>query len=141
MFGGSKDVAFNQEISDLLGPVRVARTTWQTGRTSRCSQDRTRPRRRLPSPSRSRGGSSNTHIWELALAANGSPEQQRAGSAFKQPAAHTLPEVQMRPVSWAHIATSTRLRAPSFLMRLARWALTVLGVMYRSLEISLLVRP
>ena len=35
MFGGSKDVAFNQEISDLLGPVRVARTTWQTGRTSR----------------------------------------------------------------------------------------------------------
>jgi type IV secretion system protein VirD4 len=35
MFGGSKDVAFNQEISDLLGPVRVARTTWQTGRTGR----------------------------------------------------------------------------------------------------------
>ena len=31
MFGGSKDVAFNQEISDLLGPVRVARTSWQTG--------------------------------------------------------------------------------------------------------------
>ena len=35
MFGGSKDVAFNQEISDLLGPVRVARTTWQTGRAGR----------------------------------------------------------------------------------------------------------
>ena len=35
LFGGSKDVAFNQEISDLLGPVRVARTTWQTGRTGR----------------------------------------------------------------------------------------------------------
>lgn len=31
LFGGSKDVAFNQEISDLLGPVRVTRTTWQTG--------------------------------------------------------------------------------------------------------------
>jgi type IV secretion system protein VirD4 len=31
LFGGSKDVAFNQEISDLLGPVRVARTSWQTG--------------------------------------------------------------------------------------------------------------
>ena len=31
MFGGSKDVAFNQEISDLLGTVRVARTSWQTG--------------------------------------------------------------------------------------------------------------
>ena len=35
MFGGSKDVAFNQEISDLLGPVRVARTTYQHGRSGR----------------------------------------------------------------------------------------------------------
>ncbi|WP_353952508.1 TraM recognition domain-containing protein [Knoellia sp. S7-12] len=35
MFGGSKDVAFNQEISDLLGPVRVARTSWQSGRSHR----------------------------------------------------------------------------------------------------------
>jgi type IV secretion system protein VirD4 len=32
MFGGSKDVHFNREISDLVGTVRVARTTWQTGR-------------------------------------------------------------------------------------------------------------
>lgn len=31
MFGGSKDGAFNQEISDLAGQVRVARRTWQTG--------------------------------------------------------------------------------------------------------------
>ena len=31
MFGGSKDVSFNQEISDLLGPVRVSRHTWQSG--------------------------------------------------------------------------------------------------------------
>ena len=31
MFGGSKDVAFNQEISDLVGMVRVSRTSWQTG--------------------------------------------------------------------------------------------------------------
>ncbi|WP_235529220.1 type IV secretory system conjugative DNA transfer family protein [Phycicoccus sp. Root101] len=31
LFGGSKDVAFNQEISDLLGPVRISRTSWQTG--------------------------------------------------------------------------------------------------------------
>jgi type IV secretion system protein VirD4 len=31
MFGGSKDGAFNQEISDLLGQVRVTRRTWQTG--------------------------------------------------------------------------------------------------------------
>ncbi|WP_307864725.1 TraM recognition domain-containing protein [Allobranchiibius sp. CTAmp26] len=31
LFGGSKDVAFNQEISDLVGTVRVARTSWQTG--------------------------------------------------------------------------------------------------------------
>ena len=34
----------------------------------------------------------------------------------------------MRPVSWAHMATSTRFRAPSFRMRLARCAVTVLGV-------------
>ncbi|WP_278260035.1 TraM recognition domain-containing protein [Nocardioides convexus] len=27
MFGGSKDVAFNQEISDLLGQVRIGRRT------------------------------------------------------------------------------------------------------------------
>lgn len=32
VFGGSKDVSFNREISDLLGDVRVARTSWQTGR-------------------------------------------------------------------------------------------------------------
>ena len=32
MFGGSKDVAFNQEVSDLVGTVRVARVSWQTGR-------------------------------------------------------------------------------------------------------------
>lgn len=32
IFGGSKDVAFNQEVSDLVGTTRVRRTTWQTGR-------------------------------------------------------------------------------------------------------------
>jgi type IV secretion system protein VirD4 len=31
MFGGSKDVAFNQEISDLLGTVRIGRSSYQTG--------------------------------------------------------------------------------------------------------------
>ncbi|MGL5825021.1 MAG: TraM recognition domain-containing protein, partial [Nocardioides sp.] len=31
MFGGSKDVAFNQEISDLLGTVRVGRISYSTG--------------------------------------------------------------------------------------------------------------
>ncbi|KQY55728.1 hypothetical protein ASD11_14545 [Aeromicrobium sp. Root495] len=31
MFGGSKDVAFNQEVSDLMGTVRVTRTSWQSG--------------------------------------------------------------------------------------------------------------
>jgi len=30
-FGGSKDVSFNQEISDLVGRVRVARSSWQLG--------------------------------------------------------------------------------------------------------------
>ena len=32
VFGGSKDVAFNQEISDLVGSVRVPRVSWQSGR-------------------------------------------------------------------------------------------------------------
>ena len=31
LFGGSKDVRFNQEVSDLLGSVRVSRHTWQSG--------------------------------------------------------------------------------------------------------------
>lgn len=31
VFGGSKDVSFNKEISELAGTVRVSRTTWQTG--------------------------------------------------------------------------------------------------------------
>jgi type IV secretion system protein VirD4 len=31
LFGGSKDVAFNKEVSDLVGTTRVARTTWQLG--------------------------------------------------------------------------------------------------------------
>jgi type IV secretion system protein VirD4 len=31
MFGGSKDGAFNQEISDLVGQTRVPRSNWQTG--------------------------------------------------------------------------------------------------------------
>jgi len=33
LFGGSKDVAFNQEISDLLGTTRISRGTWQAGKT------------------------------------------------------------------------------------------------------------
>lgn len=33
MFGGSKDVAFNKEVSDLVGTTRVTRTTWQLGQT------------------------------------------------------------------------------------------------------------
>ncbi len=31
LFGGSKDVGFNKEVSDLVGTTRVARTTWQMG--------------------------------------------------------------------------------------------------------------
>ena len=31
VFGGSKDVRFNQEISDLMGQVRVSRVNWQSG--------------------------------------------------------------------------------------------------------------
>jgi len=31
LFGGSKDVGFNKEVSDLVGTTRVARTSWQLG--------------------------------------------------------------------------------------------------------------
>ncbi|QOK22352.1 type IV secretory system conjugative DNA transfer family protein [Janibacter indicus] len=31
VFGGSKDVKFNQELSDLFGDVRIARHSWQSG--------------------------------------------------------------------------------------------------------------
>ena len=31
LFGGSKDVAFNRDISELAGTVRIPRITWQTG--------------------------------------------------------------------------------------------------------------
>lgn len=34
VFGGSKDVGFNKEISDLAGTVRITRTSWQTGQRS-----------------------------------------------------------------------------------------------------------
>jgi len=31
LFGGSKDIGFNREVSDLVGTTRVARTSWQLG--------------------------------------------------------------------------------------------------------------
>ena len=31
VFGGSKDAAFNKELSDLVGTTRVSRANWQTG--------------------------------------------------------------------------------------------------------------
>ena len=31
LFGGSKDVGFNKEVSDMVGTVRISRTTWQLG--------------------------------------------------------------------------------------------------------------
>ena len=42
MFGGSKDVAFNKEVSDLVGTTRVARTTWQLGTHRRTLRARRR---------------------------------------------------------------------------------------------------
>jgi type IV secretion system protein VirD4 len=33
VFGGSKDAAFNREISDLIGTTRVSRRSWQSGRS------------------------------------------------------------------------------------------------------------
>jgi len=35
VFGGSKDVQFNRDISDLTGTVRVARSSWNTARGGR----------------------------------------------------------------------------------------------------------
>jgi len=50
MFGGSKDAAFSQEISDLVGTVRVPRVSWQTGRgDARVPDPGTAARHRLPS--------------------------------------------------------------------------------------------
>ena len=54
--------------------------------------------------------------------------EPRDAVGVRQTAAEPL-RCQMRRVSWAHMASSTRFRAPSLRMRLARWALTVLGVM------------
>lgn len=39
LFGGSKDVAFNREISDLLGTVRISRTTYQRGGRHHSAED------------------------------------------------------------------------------------------------------
>jgi hypothetical protein len=50
-------------------------------------------------------------------------------------------QFRMRLVSHAHIAISTRFRAPSLHMRLARWLLTVLRLMCSSRAILLFVRP
>lgn len=49
--------------------------------------------------------------------------------------------LRIRPVSWTHMAISTRGRASSSRMRLAGWVLTVLMLMYNSSAVSLLVRP
>jgi hypothetical protein len=46
-----------------------------------------------------------------------------------------------RLVSYAHIATSTRLRAPSLFISAPTWVFTVLRVMCSSSAISALVRP
>ena len=51
------------------------------------------------------------------------------------------PSGPIRPVSYAHIASSTRFRAPSLSIRLPRWVFTVLRLMCSSSAISELVRP
>ena len=68
------------------------------------------------------GGHIRPRAW-VGLAA------ETARSSYFRLIRHGTLRRQMRPVSWAHMATSTRFRAPSFRMRLARWALTVLGLM------------
>jgi hypothetical protein len=65
----------------------------------------------------------------------------RREGVSKHPLAEASGQGSTRPVSYAHMASSTRLRASSLRMRLARWVLTVLMLMCSSCAISLLVRP
>jgi hypothetical protein len=51
------------------------------------------------------------------------------------------PSDYILPVSYAQIASSTRLRALTLLMRLESWDFTVLMLMFSSAAISWLVRP
>src|SRR3954447_15932580 len=73
-----------------------------------------------PSPVVYAGLSRVTQVWLAA--------EPRDAVGVRKRGAELL-RCQMRRVSWAHMASSTRFRAPSLRMRLARWALTVLGVM------------
>src|SRR5215207_1918611 len=50
-------------------------------------------------------------------------------------------QLLIRSVSYAHMAISTRFRAPSLDIRLARWDFAVLRLMWSSSAISALVRP
>lgn len=44
LFGGSKDIGFNREVSDLVGTTRVARTSWQlSGRGGRTASGEDTP--------------------------------------------------------------------------------------------------
>src|SRR6185436_9191474 len=55
---------------------------------------------------------------------------------------HRQPDhLRTRSVSYAHMAISTRFRAPSFPIRLVRWVFTVLRLMWSVSAISELVRP
>src|SRR3954453_6432358 len=83
----------------------------------------------LPRSRRTRGGMRAQHAREDLPAAKYVVQRSVVRSAGRRREIHDQVGRQMRPVSWAHMATSTRFRAPSFRMRLARWALTVLGVM------------
>ena len=98
MFGGSKDVAFNQEISDLLGPVRVARTTYQhrprrpvrhRRRHPHPHRRRSPPAPRTPRPRRRR--ERQTHHRQAAPAASTAGTGNACCATRRPPAADSPP--------------------------------------------------
>ena len=106
MFGGSKDGAFNQEISDLVGQTRVSRSNWQTGAMAgrTFSEDIAiiRPEEiRLP----------ERHA--LVIAENGKPIIARLSRCIDGRAgARLLAGQQHLPPSWPSDTARLRLRRP-----------------------------
>jgi hypothetical protein len=105
MFGGSKDGAFNQEISDLVRQTRVSRTNWQTGTMARPHLDiaiiRPEEIRRLP----------ERHA--LVIAENGKPIIARLSRCIDgRSGARLLAGQQDLRAELADRHSATRLRRP-----------------------------
>ena len=100
MFGGSKDGAFNQEISDLVGQVRVTRRTWQTGAMAGapspgrilrfCGQKRSASCRNGTRSSSPRTANRSSPAWPVASTASWTPAPGRPETAAR-PASRKMP--------------------------------------------------